>query len=396
MTTEHRNLHNRAIEDRVNVLDLDLPALRDQVVAWGQPAFRAKQLYRQLWVNQTHDFAEMSDLPASFRETLSREACISRLRLLLEREGDGGLTRKAVFALPGNETVEAVLMVYPGRATVCVSSQAGCPMGCVFCATAKLGFLQDLSPGDIAAQVLWAQRALASVPERLQPEKAARHRVQGPEDVPARLTNAVFMGMGEPFNNYANWRESVARLHDPEGFNFGARNFTVSTVGLIPGIQKLMDDPLQINLAISLHAADDEIRSAMMPVNKRYPVRELIAACRAYTEKTRRRVSFEYVLIEGKNDDMTEAENLADVLLEGGKFPLHVNLIPLNPVDDIGMNRSSRERVRAFRQYLEDRGVPATVRIQRGMDIDAACGQLAGDLAKQLKEAAAPLDAGIA
>ncbi len=373
---------------KVNLLDLDLEALTAQVKAWGVPAFRAKQLYRQLWVNAAARFEDMSDLPAAFREFLQEHACISTLRLMLEREGDGGLTRKAVFALPGNETVEAVLMVYPGRATVCVSSQAGCPMGCVFCATAKLGFLQDLSPGDIAHQVLWAQRTLAEVPDRIVPEGAARHRVHGPEDVPARLTNAVFMGMGEPFNNYSNWRASVERLHDPGGFNFGARNFTVSTVGLVPGIRKLMDDPLQINLAISLHAADDDIRSAMMPVNKRYPIAELIAAVRAYTEKTHRRVSFEYVLIEGKNDDLEEARKLADLLLQGGKFPMHVNLIPLNPVDDIGMSRSSRERVNAFRDYLESRGVPATVRIQRGMDIDAACGQLAGDLARDLQQAA--------
>lgn len=367
----------------VNLLDLDLPALTEQVKAWGQPAFRAKQLYRQLWIKQAESFDDMSDLPAAFRELLKSKACISTLRCLLVRRGDGGLTRKAVFALPGNETVESVLMVYPGRATVCVSSQAGCPMGCTFCATAKLGFRQDLSPGDIAHQVLWAQRELAKVPGDLD-DKAHRHKVYGPDDVPARLTNVVFMGMGEPFNNYANWRASVDRLHDPDGFNFGARNFTVSTVGLVPGILKLMEDPMQINLAISLHAADDSIRSDMMPVNRRYPIADLLDAVRAYTDKTHRRVSFEYVLIEGKNDDLHEAEKLADVLLEKGKFPMHVNLIPLNPVADSGMTRSSRDKVNAFRNYLENRGVPATVRIQRGVDIDAACGQLAGDLAKEL------------
>jgi 23S rRNA (adenine2503-C2)-methyltransferase len=310
------------------------------------------------------------------------------LRLLTVRRGDGGLTRKAVFALPGNETVETVLMVYPGRATVCVSSQAGCPMGCTFCATAKLGFRQDLTAGQIAQQVLWAQRMLQEVAGDVDAEGLERHRFKSVEEIPARLTNAVFMGMGEPFNNYDAWRRSVDLLHDPAGFNFGARNFTVSTVGLIPGIRKLMDDPLQINLAISLHAADDEIRSEMMPVNRRYPVADLIATVREYTEKTHRRVSFEYVLIAGKNDDLSEAEKLADVLLAGGKFPMHVNLIPLNPVSDTGMTRSSRERVNAFRDYLESRGVPATVRIQRGVDIDAACGQLAGDLAAQLQSAA--------
>lgn len=367
----------------VNLLDLNLPALTEQVNAWGQPAFRAKQLYRQLWLKQTENFDEMSDLPSAFRDLLKEKACISTLRNLLVRRGDGGLTLKAVFALPGNETVESVLMVYPGRATVCVSSQAGCPMGCTFCATAKLGFRQDLSPGDIAHQVLWAQRELAGIPNTLD-SKANRHRVYGPEDVPARLTNVVFMGMGEPFNNYDNWRESVNLLHDPDGFNFGARNFTVSTVGLVPGIVKLMDDPMQINLAISLHSADDEIRSEMMPVNRKYPIAVLLDAVRDYTTKTRRRVSFEYVLIDGKNDTKLEAEKLADVLLEKGKFPMHVNLIPLNPVENSGMTRSNRDQVDGFRNYLENRGIPATVRIQRGVDIDAACGQLAGDLAKEL------------
>lgn len=367
---------------KVNLLDLDLPALTEQIRAWGQPAFRAKQVYRHLWVNLADSFASMTDLPAAFRGFLEEHAQISSLRLVAVRRGDGGLTRKAVFALPGGETIETVLMVYPGRATVCVSSQAGCPMGCVFCATAKLGFMKDLSPGDIAAQVLWAQRMLAGVPGDFDPETAARHRLHEVSEIPGRLTNAVFMGMGEPFNNYSNWRESVERLHDPGGFNFGARNFTVSTVGLIPGIKKLQEDPLQINLAISLHAADDEIRSAMMPVNRRYPVADLIQATREYTEKTHRRVSFEYVLIEGKNDDLEEARKLADVLLKDGKFPMHVNLIPLNPVENTGLSRSSRERVSAFRDYLESRGVPATVRIQRGVDINAACGQLAGEVAE--------------
>lgn len=369
---------------KINLLDLSLAELITQINAWGQPAFRAKQLYRQLWVLLADDFDQMTDLPAAFRGFLKEHACISSLRLLSVYRGDGGLTRKAVFALPGNETIEAVLMVYPERATVCVSSQAGCPMGCVFCATAKLGFMKDLSPGDIAHQVLWAQRMLREIPGDVDAEGMAKHRFDSEEQIPGRLTNAVFMGMGEPFNNYANWRASVDRLHDPDGFNFGARNFTVSTVGLIPGIRKLMDDPLQINLAISLHAADDQIRSAMMPVNRRYPVGDLIDAVRDYTRKTHRRVSFEYVLIDGKNDDLNEAQKLADVLLAKGKFPMHVNLIPLNPVEDTGLTRSSRERVNAFRNYLDSRGVPATVRIQRGVDINAACGQLAGDAAKVL------------
>lgn len=370
----------------VRLLDLDLSGLQDLLKAWGQPAFRAKQIHRHLWVNGVTDPTEMSDLPKALREKLVEETRLCDLREVLVRKGDGGLTHKAVFALPGGETVEAVLMVYPNRATVCVSSQAGCPMGCVFCATAKLGFLHDLSPGDIASQVLWAQRALQTVPESFDPKN--RHRVTS-DSIPARLTSVVFMGMGEPFNNYDNWRKSVDLLHDPKGFNFGARNFTVSTFGLIPGIRKLMEDPLQINLAISLHAAHDDVRSSMMPVNKRYPIADLIDTVHEYTRKTRRRVSFEYVLIDGKNDDLGEAAALADVLLKNGKFPMHVNLIPLNPIDDSGLTRSSRDRVSALRDFLESRGVPATVRIQRGVDIDAACGQLAGNVQKDLQQAQA-------
>ncbi|MFT5496550.1 MAG: 23S rRNA (adenine2503-C2)-methyltransferase, partial [Kiritimatiellia bacterium] len=277
------------------------------------------------------------------------------------------------------ETIESVLMLYPDRATVCVSSQAGCPMGCVFCATAKLGFLQDLTPGDMVQQVLWASREIASM--QGQPVPKNSHRVHA-DNFPPHLTNVVFMGMGEPFNNYDNWWASVERLHDPDGFNMGARSFTVSTVGLIPGIEKLMDEPLQINLAISLHTAYDERRSALMPVNKRYPIADLIAASRAYAAKTGRRVSFEYCLIAGENDSEDEAQALANLLLEK-RFPCHVNLIPWNPVADTGLARSTRESVTRFKELLDERGVPCSIRIQRGMDIDAACGQLAGSYAEQ-------------
>lgn len=369
--------------EKRQLLNLSPVELGDLMKELGQPAFRAKQIWRQLWVNQA-EISEMSDLPASLRDVLEAEATLCNLRFVSELQGDGGLTRKAIFALPGGEAVEAVLMVYPNRATVCVSSQAGCPMGCTFCATAKLGFLHDLNPGDIARQVLWAQRALQRVPEEFDAQKGKRHRVNR-DSIPKRISNVVFMGMGEPFNNYEGWRGAVDLLHDPKGFNLGARSFTVSTVGLVPGIQKLMDDPMQINLAISLHAAHDEVRSSMMPVNRRYPIRELLDSVRAYTKKTHRRVSFEYVLIEGKNDDLDEAAALADVLLDGERFPMHVNLIPLNPVEGTGLKRSSRERVDAFRALLERRGVPATIRIQRGVDIDAACGQLAGKVSDELQ-----------
>ena len=241
-------------------------------------------------------------------------------------------------------------------------------MQCVFCATGKLGFLHDCSPGEIIEQVLWAERELASA------------NLPSDQTRPASLSNVVFMGMGEPFNNYDKWWAAVDRLHDPDGYNMGARSFTVSTVGLIPGILRLAEAPLPINLAVSLHAADDELRSEMMPVNKRYPVRELIEATRIYTEKTRRRVSFEYVLLDGKNDTPADAAKLADLLRPPDIKPLlcHVNLIPWNPVPGTPLSRSNRKRVLQFQSILSDRRVPCTVREERGVDIAAACGQLAG------------------
>jgi 23S rRNA (adenine2503-C2)-methyltransferase len=258
-------------------------------------------------------------------------------------------------------------MVYRDRATVCVSSQSGCPMACVFCATGRLGHLHDLTAGQIIEQVLWAARELRTIP---------KSTVKIP-----MLSNVVFMGMGEPFNNYENWWKSVERLHDPRGFNMGARSFTVSTVGLVPGIKRLADETLQVNLAISLHAADDGLRSEMMPVNKRYPIAELIAATRDYTIKTHRRVSFEYVLLKEKNDFPGQAQALADLLRKPAPLLCHVNLIPWNPVPGSPLGRSDRRRVEKFREVLERNHVPCTVRMERGVKIAAACGQLAGTVA---------------
>lgn len=357
--------------DRIHLYNLSLPELTDHLAELGQPAFRARQIYRHAYVNLAIDFAAMTDLPKSLREDLDRTTTFTSLATRTILTADKGLTRKALFALPDGSPVETVLMVYPDRATVCVSSQSGCPMACVFCATGKLGHLHDLTAGQIIEQVLWAERTLKDI--------AAEAKTRG-EKLPDHLTNIVYMGMGEPFNNYANWWTSVERLHDPQGFNFGARNFTVSTVGLVPGIRKLAGEALPINLAISLHAPDDELRSGMMPVNRRYPIADLIDAVREYTEQTRRRVSFEYVLLKEKNDEPEQAERLADLLRPRGREPLlcHVNLIPWNPVPGAPLSRSDRKRVLAFQEALQNRGVPCTVRVERGSEIAAACGQLAG------------------
>jgi len=343
--------------------------LEELLKSLGEPAFRARQIYRQLYVNVAGSFDEMTDLSKKLREKLAAETNLFTLQHKGQQQGDDGLTRKAVFALPDGSPVESVLMVYPDRATVCVSSQSGCPMACSFCATGKLGFLHDLTSGQIVEQVMWAVREL----RKIRAEKAAQA-----DALPKHLGNIVFMGMGEPFNNYNNWWTAVDRLHDPNGFNMGARNFTVSTVGLVPGILKLAEEKLQVNLAISLHAPDDDLRLDMMPVNKKYPIRELMDAVRTYIDKTNRRVSFEYVLLEEKNDNPEQAERLAKLLRHPTPILCHVNLIPWNPVPGTPLSRSNRKRVTDFQKILQDRGVPCTVRVERGTDIAAACGQLAG------------------
>ncbi|HMP72472.1 MAG TPA: 23S rRNA (adenine(2503)-C(2))-methyltransferase RlmN [Kiritimatiellia bacterium] len=355
----------------VSLYEPDVDGLARLFKEWGEPAFRAKQVYRHVYVNLAGSVDDMTDLPKGLRARLAEETRFGSLRLLRVLEADRGLTRKALLALPDGSPVETVLMVYEDRATVCVSSQSGCPMACVFCATGKLGHLHDLTVGQIVEQVMWAARTLRDIHR----EAASRG-----ERLPDHLTNIVYMGMGEPFNNYDNWWGSVERLHDPKGFHFGARNFTVSTVGLIPGIRKLAEEALQVNLAISLHAAEDDLRTDMMPVNKRYPIRDLIDAVRDYTEATHRRVSFEYVLLKEKNDTPEQAAKLAGLLRPSGQKPIlcHVNLIPWNPVPGTPLSRSDRKRVLAFQSVLTDRGVPCTVRVERGTEIAAACGQLAG------------------
>lgn len=341
--------------------------------SWGEPAFRAKQIYRQIFVNLVDSPAGMTDLPAKLRERLAAETRFFSLDLAKVQVGDHGFTRKALFKFPDGSPVETVLMVYEDRATVCVSTQSGCPMACVFCATGKLGFLHDLKAGQIVEQVLWAEHELRKIrAERTDRDAAA---------LPPHVGNIVFMGMGEPFNNFDNWWESVERLHDPKGLNFGARSFTVSTVGLVPGILRLARMKLPVNLAISLHAPDDALRNEMMPVNQRYPIAELMAATRTYTETTHRRVSFEYVLLKDKNDSPAQALALAK-LLHGQPHErtmlCHVNLIPWNPVPGTPLGRSDRQRVTAFQQVLLDHKISCTVRVERGVKIGAACGQLAG------------------
>jgi 23S rRNA (adenine2503-C2)-methyltransferase len=389
--------------ERTDLYNLTLPELEALMREWGEKPFRARQIYRQLYVNLADSPAAMTDLSAALRERLAAETRLGSLTLDRMQEADDGLTRKALFRLHDGHVLETVLMIYPDRATVCVSTQAGCAMGCVFCATGRLGLLRNLSTGEIVEQAVWASRELRRWQGRGEESRESRPERSGDdgqwwggEGEPfservtsrvGRITNLVFMGMGEPMANYDRWWAAVERLHDPQGFNLGARSMTVSTVGLVPGIKRLAGEKLPVNLAISLHAPDDELRSAMMPVNRRWPIAELLEATREYTEQTGRRVSFEYVLLQGKNDHPHQALALAK-LLRGHNAPgrhrgepilCHVNLIPWNPIPGAPLGRSERERVLAFQRVLLDYGVACTVRVERGVAIAAACGQLAGE-----------------
>jgi 23S rRNA (adenine2503-C2)-methyltransferase len=302
-------------------------------------------LYRQ-----GRDPEAITNLPLALRSTLAE-----RLPLALEevarRTSDGGETVKWAWAVDGGHTVETVLLHYPDRSTVCVSTQAGCAMACDFCATGQAGFARHLTIGEIVEQVVHARRASG---ER-------------------RVSNIVFMGMGEPLANYdATWG-AIERLHDDLGI--GARGLTVSTVGIVPGIRRLATEALPVNLAVSLHAANDELRDALVPINKRYPLADLEAACATWQAAKGRRLSFEWAMIAGTNDRPQDADELAVIAC---RQRAHVNLIPLNPTPGFGTQGSSPDAVEAFRLRLREAGVNVTVRQNRGVDIDAACGQLAG------------------
>lgn len=347
----------------IRLLDLTHDALREQVVAWGQPAYRADQLYQWLYQRLAVDPEEMINLPASLRARLTAEAQIEMLAPAAETASADGHTTKTLFRLPDGQLIETVLMRYDRRNTVCISSQAGCAMGCTFCATAQMGLQRNLTPGEITAQVFYFERWLRREAERGREGETGKGSV----------SNVVVMGMGEPLANYANLWRALRTLTDPAGFGLGARKITVSTVGLVPGIDRFAQEDLQVNLAVSLHAPNDALRATLVPMNQRYPIAELMAACRRYVAHTHRRISFEYAMMRGINDSPALAEELA-TLLHG--LLCHVNLIPLNPVVGSPFQPSQREDVDTFVAILNQHGIPTTLRVRRGIDIDAGCGQL--------------------
>ena len=333
---------------RTTLYDLDREAFGELLD--GEPRYRLDQLWSGLY-EQLSDPADITNLPKKLRERLDRELP-GALRPVTESVSDSGDTVKFLWELEGGSRVETVLMLYSERATVCVSSQAGCAMACGFCATGQAGFTRHLTVGEIVEQVV---RAAQRAGDR-------------------RVSNIVFMGMGEPMANLDRVWAATERIHGDIGLS--ARHITISTVGLVPGITALRDKPLPVNLAVSLHAANDALRDELVPINRRYPIDALIEACADYLEVKNRRVSFEWAMIDGVNDRRSDAEELA-ALCRRLRPSAHVNLIPLNPTPGYPTTGTPLKRVHEFRDLLEELGTNATVRQNRGTDIDAACGQLA-------------------
>ncbi|MCA9491112.1 MAG: 23S rRNA (adenine(2503)-C(2))-methyltransferase RlmN [Myxococcales bacterium] len=348
--------------DKTDLVGLPLADLEALFASWGEKRFRAKQVHKWLHERGATSFDAMTDLPKALRERLEQEATLTGLAVAREQTSRDG-TVKRLYRLADGQLVETVLMPYKdGRRTACISSQAGCAMGCVFCATGQMGLSRHLRSDEIVEQAL---------------RFSAELRAEG-----QRLSNVVLMGMGEPFHNYDETLVAIRRLMSDLGI--GARHVTVSTVGLVPQIRRFAQEGLQVRLAISLHAATDEERSALLPVNRRWPIAELMEACRDYAAVTGRRVTFEWALIAGKNDDPGTAHRLGE-LLRG--LPAHVNLIPLNPTPGYEGEPTRLPEADRFVAALAEHGVPATVRVRRGIDIDAGCGQLRATVGRRARAA---------
>lgn len=332
-----------------NLLDMTIEELKAFAAEMGEKPFRGKQLFK--WIHSgVESFDEMTNLPAAFREKLQENACINGVEIIRSQKDSLDGTEKYLYKLTDGELVEGVLMRYKYGNTLCLSSQVGCKMGCSFCASAIGGFERNLQASEMLAQVYEAERKTGE-----------------------KVGHIVVMGMGEPFDNYENLAKFLRLLHSPEGKNLSYRNMTVSTSGIVPAIEAFAADFPQVGLAVSLHRMTDKGRSEIMPVNRKYPVSELLAACKRYTDKTGRRITFEYALIQGVNDSEADVK-LMKQKLKG--MLCHVNLIPLNKVDGKDFKASSRTRAGEIAKELEKNGIPATVRRELGSEIDGACGQL--------------------
>jgi len=339
-----------------NIKDYDLSDLKEEMISIGEKGFRAEQIFKWLYVDKVKDFDEMTNLSLELREKLKENYTICNFKILKKLESKDG-TKKYLFDVLDENAIESVLMEYHHGKTICVSSQIGCKMGCKFCASTGIPFIRNLTPGEIVEQILAVE-----------------------QDIQDKISNIVFMGIGEPLANYDNVIKAIRILNNPKGLNIGARHISISTSGLVPRIYDLAKENIQCTLSVSLHATNDEKRSAMMPVNNSYHIKELMQACKDYISMTNKRISFEYALAKDNNDNLQDAQELVK-LLRG--MLCHVNLIPINKIENGKFTKSSNENIIKFRDYLNDHGIVATIRRELGSDIDAACGQLRR---KNLKE----------
>lgn len=332
-----------------NIKDFDLKELKEELEKIGEKSFRAEQIFKWIYQEKVKSFDEMTNLSLELRKKLSENYTLCNFNILRKQESKDGTIKYLFDVLDGN-AIETVLMKYHHGYSICVSSQIGCKMGCKFCASTGIIFERSLSSGEILEQIIAVE-----------------------QDTGIRISNVVFMGIGEPLDNYDNVVNAIRIINNPKGLNIGARHISVSTSGLVPGIYKLAEENIQCTLSISLHATNNEKRSSMMPVNNAYPIEELIKACKDYIAKTNRRISFEYALAKDNNDNLNDAKELV-ALLKG--MLCHVNLIPINKIENGAYTKSSNENIMKFRDYLNAHGIVATIRRELGSDIDAACGQL--------------------
>lgn len=332
-----------------NIKEYNLDELKDELEQLGEKKYRAEQIFKWIYVDKVKEFDEMTNLSIELREKLKKEYTMCNFNILKKQESSDG-TKKYLFDVLDGNAIETVLMQYHHGKTICVSSQIGCKMGCKFCASTGIKFVRSLTAGEIVEQILAVE-----------------------QDIGDKISNVVFMGIGEPFDNYDNVMKAIKIINNQKGLNIGARHISISTSGLVPMIYKFADEELQCTLSISLHATNDEKRSAMMPINNRYNINELMEACRYYINKTNKRISFEYALAKDNNDNLEDAKELVK-LLKG--MLCHVNLIPINKIENGAYVKSSNENIIRFRDYLNEKGIVATIRRELGSDIDAACGQL--------------------
>ncbi|MBR3249212.1 MAG: 23S rRNA (adenine(2503)-C(2))-methyltransferase RlmN [Clostridia bacterium] len=333
-----------------NIKDYNLNELKNELISLGEKPYRAEQIFKWIYEENVISFDEMTNLSLDLRQKLKENFTLCIYNILRKQESKTDGTKKYLFDVLDGNAIESVLMKYHHGYSVCVSTQIGCKMGCKFCASTGLQFMRNLSSGEIVEQILAIER-----------------------DENIKVSNVVFMGIGEPLDNYDNVVNAIRIINNPKGINIGARHISVSTSGLVPYIYKLADENIQCTLSISLHATTDKKRSSMMPINNKYNIEELLKACKDYIAKTNRRISFEYALAKGNNDNLDDAKALAS-LLHG--MLCHVNLIPINEIENGKYKQSSNENIIKFRDYLNSHGIVATIRRELGSDIDAACGQL--------------------